>query len=47
MDQTTLQAMNAIRQILEGLSVENKLMALGAVSALRDRQSSHGPRREE
>lgn len=34
MDQTTLQAMNVIQQILEGLSVENKLMALGAVSAL-------------
>ena len=34
MDRTTLQAMNVIQQVLEGLSVENKLMALGAVSAL-------------
>lgn len=34
MDQTTLQATNVIQQILEGLSVENKLVALGAVSAL-------------
>lgn len=34
MDQTTLQATNVIQQVLEGLSVENKLMALGAVSAL-------------
>lgn len=34
MDQTTRQATNVIQQVLEGLSVENKLIALGAVSAL-------------